>query len=151
MNSKFFTSFPSRRVWLHQHSLVGTHLQLFLSLKTCSTTRHNSHSSNPSRHGGHAWPLFARHNLQFAGSRTCLGTNLVEVRMIPTKKDIAFVEYADETSSAVAKDALHDFKLDGKQKIKVRSLFLFLFTSELLLSAKQSVRHLILQVTFARK
>jgi hypothetical protein len=69
--------------------------------------------------------------------------------MIPTKKDIAFVEYADETSSAVAKDALHDFKLDGKQKIKVRSLFLFLFTS--LLSANQSVRHLILQVTFARK
>ncbi|KAF8323215.1 RNA-binding domain-containing protein [Clavulina sp. PMI_390] len=45
--------------------------------------------------------------------------NLVEVRMIPTKKDIAFVEYADETSSGAAKDALHNFKLDGEQKIKI--------------------------------
>jgi hypothetical protein len=71
-NLNFFTSFPSRRVWLHQHSLAGTHL--FISSKTCSTTRHNSNSSNSSRHGGHAWPLFARHNLQFAGSRACLGT-----------------------------------------------------------------------------
>jgi len=40
--------------------------------------------------------------------------------MIPTKKDIAFVEYADEASSTVAKDALHNYKLDGEQKIKVR-------------------------------
>lgn len=39
--------------------------------------------------------------------------------MIPTKKDIAFVEYADEGSSGVAKDALHNYKLDGEQKIKV--------------------------------
>lgn len=40
--------------------------------------------------------------------------------MIPTKKDIAFVEYADEASSGAAKDALHNYKLDGEQKIKVR-------------------------------
>lgn len=46
--------------------------------------------------------------------------NLLEVRMIPTKKDIAFIEYADEASSTVAKDALHNYKLDGEQKIKVR-------------------------------
>jgi len=45
--------------------------------------------------------------------------NLVEVRMIPTKKDIAFVEYADEGSAGVAKDALHNHKLDGEQKIKI--------------------------------
>lgn len=38
--------------------------------------------------------------------------------MIPTKKDIAFVEYGDETSSGVAKDALHNYKLDGEHKIK---------------------------------
>lgn len=46
--------------------------------------------------------------------------NLSEVRMIPTKKDIAFIEYADEASSTVAKEALHNYKLDGEQKIKVR-------------------------------
>lgn len=45
--------------------------------------------------------------------------NFYEVRMIPTKKDIAFVEYADEASATVAKDALHNFKLDGEAKIKV--------------------------------
>jgi hypothetical protein len=41
------------------------------------------------------------------------------VRLIPTKKDIAFVEFLDETSSGVAKDALHNYKLDGENKIKV--------------------------------
>lgn len=46
--------------------------------------------------------------------------NLYEVRLIPTKKDIAFVEYLDEGSATVAKDALHNYKLDGENKIKVR-------------------------------
>ena len=50
--------------------------------------------------------------------------NLYEVRLIPTKKDIAFVEYVDEASATVAKDALHNYKLDGENKIKV-SLSLF--------------------------
>lgn len=45
--------------------------------------------------------------------------NLYEVRMIPTKKDIAFVEYMDEGSATVAKDALHNYKLDGENKIKI--------------------------------
>jgi len=45
--------------------------------------------------------------------------NLHEVRLIPTKKDIAFVEYLDETSSGAAKDALHNYKLDGENKIKI--------------------------------
>ncbi|KAJ7610837.1 hypothetical protein FB45DRAFT_326033 [Roridomyces roridus] len=45
--------------------------------------------------------------------------NLYEVRLIPTKKDIAFVEFLDETSSGVAKDALHNYKLDGENKIKI--------------------------------
>ena len=45
--------------------------------------------------------------------------NLYEVRLIPTKKDIAFVEYFDESSATVAKDALHNYKLDGENKIKV--------------------------------
>ncbi|KAF5384026.1 hypothetical protein D9757_006943 [Collybiopsis confluens] len=45
--------------------------------------------------------------------------NLYEVRLIPTKKDIAFVEYTDEASSTVAKDALHNYKLDGENKIKI--------------------------------
>lgn len=47
--------------------------------------------------------------------------NLYEVRLIPTKKDIAFVEYLDEGSATVAKDALHNYKLDGENKIKVRN------------------------------
>lgn len=47
--------------------------------------------------------------------------NLHEVRLIPTKKDIAFVEYLDEGSATIAKDALHNYKLDGENKIKVRS------------------------------
>ncbi len=46
--------------------------------------------------------------------------NLYEVRLIDTKKDIAFVEYTDEASSTTAKDALHNYKLDGENKIKVR-------------------------------
>ncbi|KZV62785.1 RNA-binding domain-containing protein [Peniophora sp. CONT] len=45
--------------------------------------------------------------------------NLHEVRLIPTKKDIAFVEYIDEGSATVAKDALHNYKLDGENKIKI--------------------------------
>ncbi|KAF9006627.1 hypothetical protein BDQ17DRAFT_1423486 [Cyathus striatus] len=45
--------------------------------------------------------------------------NLYEVRLIPTKKDIAFVEYIDEGSAGIAKDALHNYKLDGENKIKI--------------------------------
>jgi len=45
--------------------------------------------------------------------------NLHEVRLIPTKRDIAFVEYFDEGSATVAKDALHNYKLDGENKIKI--------------------------------
>ena len=45
--------------------------------------------------------------------------NLYEVRLIPTKRDIAFVEFLDEASASVAKDALHNYKLDGEIKIKV--------------------------------
>jgi RNA recognition motif-containing protein len=45
--------------------------------------------------------------------------NLHEVRLVPSKKDIAFVEYLDEGSATVAKDALHNYKLDGENKIKI--------------------------------
>ena len=45
--------------------------------------------------------------------------NLYEVRLIPTKRDIAFVEFVDEGSAGVAKDGLHNYKLDGENKIKV--------------------------------
>ncbi|KAH9942922.1 RNA-binding domain-containing protein [Amylocystis lapponica] len=45
--------------------------------------------------------------------------NLHEVRLIPTKRDIAFVEFLDEGSATVAKDALHNYKLDGENKIKI--------------------------------
>lgn len=45
--------------------------------------------------------------------------NLVEVRTIPGRANIAFVEYIDAASSGVAKDALHNYKFDGEHKIKV--------------------------------
>ncbi|KAG8937019.1 hypothetical protein FRC02_008126 [Tulasnella sp. 418] len=45
--------------------------------------------------------------------------NLSDVRTIAAKKDIAFVEYLDEDSATVAKDALHNYKLDGENKIKI--------------------------------
>jgi len=44
---------------------------------------------------------------------------LHEVRLIPTRKGIAFVEYMDEGSATVAKEALHNYKLDGENKIKI--------------------------------
>ena len=43
--------------------------------------------------------------------------------MIPAKKDIAFVEYMDERSATVAKEALHNYKIDGENKIKVCTLY----------------------------
>ncbi|GAA6035801.1 hypothetical protein JCM8097_005713 [Rhodosporidiobolus ruineniae] len=39
--------------------------------------------------------------------------NLLEVRTIPGRKNIAFVEFADEPSSGVARDALHNTKFSG--------------------------------------
>ncbi|GAA5911421.1 hypothetical protein JCM6882_004998 [Rhodosporidiobolus microsporus] len=39
--------------------------------------------------------------------------NLIEVRTIPGRKNIAFVEFADEPSSGVARDALHNSKFSG--------------------------------------
>ena len=44
---------------------------------------------------------------------------LLEIRTIPAKKDIAFVEFSDEGSATIAKDALHNFKIDGETKMKV--------------------------------
>ena len=54
---------------------------------------------------------------------SCRYPNLHEVRMIPTKKDIAFVEYMDEGSATVAKDALHNYRLDGETKVKVSTCY----------------------------
>lgn len=44
---------------------------------------------------------------------------LTEIRTIPSKRDIAFIEFADEATATVAKDALHNFKIDGETKMKV--------------------------------
>ncbi|EIW67624.1 hypothetical protein TREMEDRAFT_33230 [Tremella mesenterica DSM 1558] len=53
--------------------------------------------------------------------REVFGTHpgLVEIRTIPAKKDIAFVEYTDEACAGLAKTALHNFKIDGETKMKV--------------------------------
>jgi hypothetical protein len=55
------------------------------------------------------------------------------------------VEYVDEGSAGVAKDALHNYKLDGENKIKVFVLFLYVHLAGWLLTSS------ILQITFARK
>jgi U2 small nuclear ribonucleoprotein B'' len=60
--------------------------------------------------------------------------NLYEVRLIPTKRDIAFVEFVDEGSAGVAKDALHNYKLDGENKIKVRHFSSFAVRKHQLIS-----------------
>ncbi|KAL1408034.1 hypothetical protein Q8F55_004831 [Vanrija albida] len=44
---------------------------------------------------------------------------LVQIRTIAAKKDIAFVEFEGEQTATVAKDALHNFKIDGETKMKV--------------------------------
>lgn len=71
--------------------------------------------------------VFNQYVMQIRGSNGLHSTNatyvrypnLLEVRLIPAKKDIAFVEYADEESATVAKEALHNFKIDGETKMKV--------------------------------
>lgn len=52
------------------------------------------------------------------------------------------MEYFDEGSATVAKDALHNYKLDGENKIKVRLH---------LLSVSVLTLTTVLQITFARK
>ncbi|KAI8799947.1 hypothetical protein BJ742DRAFT_717323 [Cladochytrium replicatum] len=42
-----------------------------------------------------------------------------EVRMVPGKKDIAFVEYENEMQSAAAKTQLHGFRITPEKEIKV--------------------------------
>jgi U2 small nuclear ribonucleoprotein B'' len=42
-----------------------------------------------------------------------------EVRMIPTKRDIAFVEYEDETLAAAAKSALGGHEIEEGKPMKV--------------------------------
>ncbi|CEQ42634.1 SPOSA6832_04461 [Sporobolomyces salmonicolor] len=44
----------------------------------------------------------------------CSFPNLVEVRTIPGRRNIAFVEFADEGSSSVARDALHNTKFGAE-------------------------------------
>lgn len=56
----------------------------------------------------------------------CRYSNFHKVHLVPLKKDIAFVKYLDEESClGVAKDALHNYKLDGENQIKVCSLYAF--------------------------
>ena len=52
------------------------------------------------------------------------------------------MEFVDEASATVAKDALHNYKLDGENKIKVRIQLIF-FPVFLFIAAAQ--------ITFARK
>lgn len=45
--------------------------------------------------------------------------NLHDIRLIPGRKGIAFVEYTDEASSTAAREALHNYKVDEEHKMKV--------------------------------
>lgn len=50
--------------------------------------------------------------------------NLAEVRTIPGRKNIAFVEFADDVSSGVARDALHNTKYgEGDAALKLKVTF----------------------------
>lgn len=50
--------------------------------------------------------------------------NLTEVRTIPGRKNIAFVEFADEAASGVARDALHNTKYgEGDASLKLKVTF----------------------------
>jgi len=60
-----------------------------------------------------------RDRTEHANNPNSRHAGLVEIRTIPAKKDIAFVEFADEATATVAKDALHNFKIDGETKMKV--------------------------------
>lgn len=60
-----------------------------------------------------------RDRTEYANNSNPRHAGLVEIRTIPAKKDIAFVEFADEATATVAKDALHNFKIDGETKMKV--------------------------------
>lgn len=46
--------------------------------------------------------------------------NLIEVRTIPGRKNIAFVEFLDEASSGVAREALHNMKQGGADGPKLK-------------------------------
>ena len=46
--------------------------------------------------------------------------NLHDIRTIPGRKGIAFVEYMDERSAITAKEALHNYKLEEDREMKVR-------------------------------
>ena len=49
---------------------------------------------------------------------------LSEVRTIPGRKNIAFVEFADETMSGAARDALHNTKYgEGDSALKLKVTF----------------------------
>lgn len=52
---------------------------------------------------------------------SCRYPNLVSVRMIPAKKDIAFVDFGDEASSTLAKEALNGYKLgEGEEAASMK-------------------------------
>lgn len=53
----------------------------------------------------------------------------------------------DEGSAGVAKDALHNFKLDGENKIKVRTVAFLRFSS----AVRANYVFFLLQITYARK
>jgi U2 small nuclear ribonucleoprotein B'' len=50
---------------------------------------------------------------------SCRFPGFKEVRTVPGKPDIAFVEYDDESLSAVAKKALHGHRITPETEIKV--------------------------------
>jgi hypothetical protein len=71
------------------------------------------------------------------------------------------VEYLDEGSASVAKDALHNYKLDGENKIKVRPCLrlllrpvlrrFFVLSSTVPLARGTNLTRCSIQITFARK
>jgi hypothetical protein len=44
---------------------------------------------------------------------------LTDIRLIPNRPDIAFIEFEDETKATAAKKALNNFKVSEKNAIRV--------------------------------
>jgi len=57
------------------------------------------------------------------------------------------VEYIDEGSAGVAKDALHNYKLDGENKIKVR-FFVAIRKIRLLMLFEDHIRQEVARIVF---
>ncbi|KAH6883607.1 hypothetical protein BKA70DRAFT_1575434 [Coprinopsis sp. MPI-PUGE-AT-0042] len=94
-------------------------MSLFSALCRC-TLHPVALDRNPSSHHlGSVLAALCEHSPSLRHDSNHRYPNLHEVRLIPTKKDNTFVKYLHDGSAGVARDALHNFKLNGENMIKI--------------------------------